>query len=253
MLIPQQSRTTHLKNRSDWRNWALCKQYATNLWFPEKPQGRDYFAEARAICKQCPVSDECLEFALKFSSDQDKFGMFGGLNPKERMALRDKKIEFKAPEIKKKPIVETHTTKQFVKRNVDEVQLFKNPKAHTAALLIDYKIDPYAFATRKTVTSMQKKDIPKPIKLLINTTKPLEASTLTAQANAAMIMAGWEDPLDARTCALMYMGASYVMDLAAKGAVSGAITAQENAAIAGTAELAMRVWKHHFDAAKEDL
>jgi hypothetical protein len=99
---------------------------------------------------------------------------------------------------------------------------------------------------------MDKKDVPKNAKLLMNFAKSLEPSSLTAQASAAMIAAGWEDPLDARTCALMFMGASYVMDLANKGAATGAITAQENAAISGTAELAMRVWKHHFETAKVD-
>jgi len=239
----------HQKNHSEWTQKALCRGYPTDLWFPEVPQGRDYFAHAREVCSQCSVKKDCLAFALKFSADEDKFGMFGGLSPKERLEIRNRNNKHIEPE---EPVIVTPSRVDRSARPIKDQTVTKEPKVYTAALLTDYIIDPLRIANRKTKTPMDKKDIPKATKLVMNSTKSLEPSSLTAQASAAMIIAGWEDPLDARTCALMFMGASYVMDLANKGAATGAITAQENAAISGTAELAMRVWKHHFETAKAE-
>lgn len=96
------------------------------------------------------------------------------------------------------------------------------------------------------------KDIPKQTRLVMDVTPTLGASTLTAQAAAAMIMAGWEDPMNARTAAAMFMGASFVGELGHRGREVGAITAEENAAIQGVVELAMQVWKYHALHAKVD-
>lgn len=41
-------------------------------------------AEAKAICATCPVTQECLEFALKHD---EKYGVWGGLDADERKAL----------------------------------------------------------------------------------------------------------------------------------------------------------------------
>ena len=239
----------HQKNHSEWTQKALCRGYPTDLWFPEVPQGRDYFAHAREVCNECSVKKDCLNFALTFSADEDKFGMFGGLSPKERLEIRNRNHKH-IPE--PEPIIITKSRTDRPARPIEDQTVTKQPNIYMAGLLTDYTIDPARVATRKTKTPMEKKNVPKNVKLLMNATKSLESSSLTAQASAAMIIAGWEDPLDARTCALMFMGASYVMDLANKGAATGAITAQENAAISGTAELAMRVWKHHFDTAKAE-
>lgn len=97
---------------------------------------------------------------------------------------------------------------------------------------------------------LDKTKIPKQTQLLMNVTPTMGASQLTAQASAAMIMAGWEDPMDARTSAALFMGASYVAELARQGVESGVISAAENAAVQGVAELAMQVWKHHAVNAK---
>lgn len=43
-------------------------------------------ARARRICAACPVRDECLDVALDRGED---FGMWGGLTPAERRALRE--------------------------------------------------------------------------------------------------------------------------------------------------------------------
>ena len=100
-------------------------------------------------------------------------------------------------------------------------------------------------ALQKKATRLVNKDIPKQTRLVMEVTPTLGPSQLTAQAAAAMIMAGWEDPMNARTAAAMFMGASYVGELGHRGVEVGAITPQENAAIQGVVELAMQVWKYH--------
>jgi hypothetical protein len=56
----------------------------------------------------------------------------------------------------------------------------------------------------------------------------------------------------ARTAAALFMGASYVGELARRGVETGVLTPQENAAVQGVVEIAMRVWKHHATYAKMD-
>ncbi len=71
--------------RPDWQRHALCR-------------GRtdDFFAEylspsrvrmAKASCAQCTVRHECLNLAMSF--DLDRWGIFGGLTPRERAVLRN--------------------------------------------------------------------------------------------------------------------------------------------------------------------
>lgn len=92
---------------------------------------------------------------------------------------------------------------------------------------------------------LKKTDIPKQTRLVMDVTPTMGPSQLTAQALAALIMAGWEDPIRPRTAAALFMGASYVGNLAREGVEAGVITAEENAAIQGVVELAMQVWKFH--------
>ena len=100
-------------------------------------------------------------------------------------------------------------------------------------------------ALRKKATKLVNKNIPKQTRLVMDVTPTMGASQLTAQAAAAMIMAGWEDPMDARTAAAMFMGASFVGELGHRGVEAKVITPTENAAIQGVVELAMQVWKYH--------
>lgn len=100
---------------------------------------------------------------------------------------------------------------------------------------------------------MKKTEIPAQTRLVMFQTSIAPASALTAQASAALIMAGWEDPLDATTCAALFMGASYVMELARIAGENGTLTPQESAAAQGIAELAMQVWNHHAQHSKETV
>ena len=44
-------------------------------------------AQARRICRTCPVRDLCLEQAVELARDTDVYGMWGGLTRAERAAL----------------------------------------------------------------------------------------------------------------------------------------------------------------------
>jgi WhiB family redox-sensing transcriptional regulator len=60
----------------------------TEWWFPmsqDQADSSDCLA-AREICHTCPVRLECLQFAL--NSENDNWGIFGGLYPYERQKIR---------------------------------------------------------------------------------------------------------------------------------------------------------------------
>ena len=76
--------------------------------------------------------------------------------------------------------------------------------------------------------TQKQNEIPKQTRLVMDVTRTIPASPLTAQAAAALIM-----------------GASYVGNLAHEGVEAGVLTPQEGAAIQGVVELAMQVWKFH--------
>jgi hypothetical protein len=70
---------------SEWARDAACAhlepEKADELFFPE--QGKSSNA-GRALCRCCPVSRECLEYALRFDAD----GIWAGTSPLERRGMR---------------------------------------------------------------------------------------------------------------------------------------------------------------------
>lgn len=66
----------------DWVGDALCAQTDPEIFFPEKGKSS---AEAKLVCRRCPVTEECLEFAIV---TRQKFGVWGGLSPDERSRVR---------------------------------------------------------------------------------------------------------------------------------------------------------------------
>ncbi|MDQ3991044.1 MAG: WhiB family transcriptional regulator [Actinomycetota bacterium] len=64
-----------------WEDRALCGAANADVFFPETP-GME--RAAKAICERCPVRRECLASALASSV---RFGIWGGLNERERRAL----------------------------------------------------------------------------------------------------------------------------------------------------------------------
>ena len=82
----------------DWRYDAACGGLDdTDAWFPFGREGSPGFerlaALPRAICGTCPVREKCLTWALQSGIDD---GIWGGLDPVQRRALRHREAARKA-------------------------------------------------------------------------------------------------------------------------------------------------------------
>lgn len=69
--------------RPGWHRRARCRGLGTELFIPSR--GVPTVVRAKALCRECPVREECLAFAL---SDPELVGVWGGTTVKERSALR---------------------------------------------------------------------------------------------------------------------------------------------------------------------
>ena len=70
-----------MASTEEWQDRAACRPLPVEIFFPPAEQEGD---EAKAICEICEVREPCLEFAL---AADERFGIWGGLNPDERRAL----------------------------------------------------------------------------------------------------------------------------------------------------------------------
>lgn len=70
-----------------WRAKAACRDEDSELFFPNGNTGSvlTQIQQTKAVCQQCPVITECLEWALE-TSQQD--GIWGGKSEDDRRALR---------------------------------------------------------------------------------------------------------------------------------------------------------------------
>lgn len=78
-----------------WQDFALCLGLHPDLFFIPKPQkvGRkprdwvqeDDFAEAKAVCRECPVKINCLAHAIE---KRENHGVWGATSDRERRRLR---------------------------------------------------------------------------------------------------------------------------------------------------------------------
>lgn len=78
----------------DWRESSACFGLDQTIFFgPEEEQTETDAARrlrlrvARGICNGCSVREECLDFALTIG---ERYGIWGGLLPKERRQIRRK-------------------------------------------------------------------------------------------------------------------------------------------------------------------
>lgn len=80
-------------SEAGWRSRAACRdvdQATRAAFYPEVRSGRkgpttDEWETARAVCRACPVSADCLAHAL---ATKEPHGMWGGLTPLERSGRR---------------------------------------------------------------------------------------------------------------------------------------------------------------------
>ena len=72
-----------------WLNQSRCLNEDPELFFPVGNTGPavDQIEQAKAVCRQCTVTAECLEYAIKENQDT---GAGGGLSEDERNSLKRK-------------------------------------------------------------------------------------------------------------------------------------------------------------------
>ena len=70
----------------DWRHNAVCREEDPELFFPIGNTGPALLQieEAKAVCRRCPVIEQCLQWALESGQDS---GVWGGLSEDERRAM----------------------------------------------------------------------------------------------------------------------------------------------------------------------
>lgn len=74
-----------------WELKAACRGPHTSLFFPpdhfEKKTEREFRErQAKAICAECPVATDCLQYAIRIHEPN---GVWGGMNEAERKALTE--------------------------------------------------------------------------------------------------------------------------------------------------------------------
>jgi WhiB family redox-sensing transcriptional regulator len=72
-------------NLEDWTIHAACPSFDPVIFFPERGQST---TPAKQICVDCPVSKECLDYALK---NHQYYGIWGGLTEGERKQIKKAK------------------------------------------------------------------------------------------------------------------------------------------------------------------
>ena len=71
----------------DWRHHAVCRDEDPELFFPIGTSGPALLQveQAKAVCRRCSVTDECLQWALESGQDA---GVWGGMSEEERRAVK---------------------------------------------------------------------------------------------------------------------------------------------------------------------
>ena len=73
--------------RTDWREIAACRDSEPTLFFPIGTTGLavEQIEEAKGICDDCLVTEDCLQYALQTNQEA---GVWGGYAEDERRRLR---------------------------------------------------------------------------------------------------------------------------------------------------------------------
>ena len=71
----------------DWRHKAVCRDEDPELFFPVGNSGPALaqIATAKMVCNRCPVTSQCLAWALETGQDA---GVWGGMSEDERRSLK---------------------------------------------------------------------------------------------------------------------------------------------------------------------
>ena len=72
-------------DQRDWRELAECRGSNSELFFPEAGADVARIAAAKEVCAACPVSADCLAYAVETNQTE---GIWGGRTASERRTLR---------------------------------------------------------------------------------------------------------------------------------------------------------------------
>jgi WhiB family redox-sensing transcriptional regulator len=75
----------------DWRHRAACRDEDPELFFPIGTTGPALLQveDAKAVCRRCAVTSECLDWALDTAQEA---GVWGGMSEDERRALKVRSV-----------------------------------------------------------------------------------------------------------------------------------------------------------------
>jgi WhiB family redox-sensing transcriptional regulator len=73
----------------EWMLLARCKETDPEVFFPERGDSTLDTQLAKRICFKCEVRVECLQYAV---DNQERHGIWGGLDEKSRRKYRGKKV-----------------------------------------------------------------------------------------------------------------------------------------------------------------
>lgn len=75
-----------------WTQRAACRGMDPDLFHPDRGDGGgedSTAAVAKSVCAACPVSEQCLEYALR---TRQNHGIWGGKSERERRKIRRKML-----------------------------------------------------------------------------------------------------------------------------------------------------------------
>ena len=80
-----------------WQDLARCAEVDPEVWFPEKGGST---RPAKAVCQNCEVRAQCLEYALEHEYIAG-YGIWGGMSERERRHLKHQRSANPSPQSRK--------------------------------------------------------------------------------------------------------------------------------------------------------
>ena len=86
-MIDEEDAVANAELDSSWRVRAACAGSAAepNIWYPKRGDVLPELKKLRAVCATCPVSAECLDYALV---PNQRYGVWAGTTEKQRLEMR---------------------------------------------------------------------------------------------------------------------------------------------------------------------
>jgi hypothetical protein len=70
-----------------WQERAACRNLKAEIFFPRGVSEKRFDA-AKAVCATCTEKEACLSLVIRLEPFEDRWGVFGGLTPAERIYER---------------------------------------------------------------------------------------------------------------------------------------------------------------------